>query len=88
MKYVTCCYSWPQCPKLRGDPAPGVHVSRAGCTILGGVHLVCACFLSHLLLVYIRRVHRAISGCTVLWEVHPASTQNKSLILDTVGLIK
>ena len=40
-------------------------------------------FLSHLLLLYIGRVHGAISGCTVLWEVHPASAQNKSLISDT-----
>ena len=61
-----------------------VHISTAGCTILGGVHPVCARFLSHLLLVYIGRVHGAISGCTVLWEVHPASAQNKSLISDTV----
>ena len=37
-------------------------------------------FLSHLLLVYIGRVHGAISGCTVLLEVHPASAQTKSLI--------
>ena len=27
----------------------------------------------------------AISGCTVIWEVHPASAQNKSLISDTVS---
>ena len=40
-------------------------------------------FLGHLLLLYIWRVHGAISGCTVLWEVHPASAQNKSLISDT-----
>ena len=45
---------------------------------------MCARFLSHLLLVYIGRVHREISGCTVSWEVHPASAQNKSLISDTV----
>ena len=44
---------------------------------------MCARFLSHLLLLYIRRVHGAISGCTVLWEVHPASAQNKGLISDT-----
>ena len=44
---------------------------------------MCARFLSHLLLVYIGRVHRAISGCTVLWEAHPASAQNQSLISDT-----
>ena len=44
---------------------------------------MCACFLSHLLLLYIGRVHGAISGCTVLWEVHPVSAQNKSLISDT-----
>ena len=37
-----------------------------------------ACFLSHLLLLYIGRVHGAISGCTVLWEVHPASAQYKN----------
>ena len=45
---------------------------------------MCARFLSHLLLLYVGRVHGAISGCTVLWEVHPASAQNKSLISDTV----
>ena len=44
---------------------------------------MCARFLSHLLLLYIGRVHGTISGCTVLWEVHPASAQNKSLISDT-----
>ena len=44
---------------------------------------MCTFFLSHLL--YIGRVHGAISGCTVLCEVHPASAQNKSLISDTVG---
>ena len=44
---------------------------------------MCARFLGHLLLLYIRRVHGAISGCTVLWEVHPASAQDKSLISDT-----
>ena len=43
-------------------------------------------FLSHLLLLYIGRVNGAISGCTVLWEVHPASAQNKSLISDTVSI--
>ena len=72
-----------QCPKLRVHPAPGVHISTAGRTILGGVHPVSARFLSDLLLLYIGRVHGAISGCTVLWEVHPASAQNKSLISDT-----
>ena len=30
----------------------------------------------------------AISGCTVLWEVHPASAQNKSLISDTAEISK
>ena len=35
-----------QCPKLRVHPAPGVHISTAGCTILGGVHPVCAAFLA------------------------------------------
>ena len=44
---------------------------------------MCACCLSHLLLLYIGRVHGAISGCTVLLEVHPASAQNKNLISDT-----
>ena len=48
---------------------------------------MCARFLSHLLLVYIGRVHREISGCTVLLEVHPASAQNKSLISDTAWLL-
>ena len=47
---------------------------------------MCARFLSHLLLLYIGRVHGAISGCTVLWEVHPASAQNKSLISDTLSV--
>ena len=72
-----------QCPKLRVHPAPGVHISTAGCTILGGVHPVCARFLGHVLLLYIGMVHGAISGCIVLCGVHPASAQNKSLISDT-----
>ena len=45
---------------------------------------MCAHFLSYLLLLYIGRVHGAISGCTVLGEVHPVSAQNKSLTSDTV----
>ena len=48
---------------------------------------MCARFLSHLLLLYIGRVHGAISGCTVLGEVHPASAQNESLISDTAPTI-
>ena len=44
---------------------------------------MCARFLSHLSLLYIGRVHGAISGCTVLGEVHPVSAQTKSLISDT-----
>ena len=71
-----------QCPKLRVHSAPGAHIFTAGCTIFGGVHPVCARFLSYLLLLYIGRVHGAISGCTVLGEVHPVSAQNKSLISD------
>ena len=45
---------------------------------------MCAHFLSHLLLLYIGKVHGANSGCTDLGEVHPVSAQNKSLISDTV----
>ena len=76
-----------QCPYLRVHPSPSVYISMAECTIFGGLHPVCARFLSYLLLLYIGRVHGAIPGCTVLWEVHPASAQNKSLISDTnVGL--
>ena len=45
---------------------------------------MCARFLSNLSFLYIERVHGAISGCTVLGEVHPVSAQNKSLISDTV----
>ena len=70
-----------QCPKLRVHPAPGVHISTAG-----DVHPVCARFLSHLLLLCIGRVHGAISGCIDLWEVHPVSAENKSLISDTAYL--
>ena len=47
---------------------------------------MCAHFLSHLLLLYIGRVHGAISGCTVFLEVHPVSAQNKSLISDTATI--
>ena len=36
-----------QCAKLRVHPALSVHISTARCTILGGVHPVCARFLSH-----------------------------------------
>ena len=40
-------------------------------------------FFEPFIMVYMGRVHGAISGCTVLWEVHPVSAQNKSLISDT-----
>ena len=33
-----------QCPKLSMHPAPDVHIFRAGCTILKGVHPDCAHF--------------------------------------------
>ena len=70
---------------LRKPHAPGAHIFTAGCTIFGGVHPVCARFLSHFVLLYIGRVHVPFSGCTVLGEVHPVSAQNKSLISDTEG---
>ena len=28
------------CPKLRVHPAPGAHISMAGCTIFGGVFII------------------------------------------------
>ena len=37
-----------QCPKLRVHPAPHAHIFTAGCTIFGGVHPMCARFLSQL----------------------------------------
>ena len=46
---------------------------------------MCAHFLSNLSFLYIGRVHGAITGCTVLGEVHLVSAQNKSLISDTVA---
>ena len=64
MQYTVMNYMQ-QCPKLRVHPATSVHISTAGCTILGGVHPVCAHVLNHLLLLYNGRVHGAISGCTV-----------------------
>ena len=81
--YINICILW-QCPKLRVHPAPGVHISTAGCTILGGVHPECAWFLSYLSLLHIRRVHEKIPGCTVLGEVHPVGAHNKTLFSDTV----
>ena len=33
--------------------------------------------------VNLERVHGAMSGCTVLGEMHPVSAHNKSLISDT-----
>ena len=53
----------------------------------GGVHDFwrcahggCTFFFSNLsLLVYIGRVHGAISGCTVLGKVHPVSAGKKKL---------
>ena len=44
---------------------------------------MCARFMSYLLLLYIGRVHGAISACTVLRGAHPVSAQSKSLISDT-----
>ena len=72
-----------QCPKLRVHPAPGMHISAARCTILGGVHPECARFLSYLLLLHIGRVHNENSRCTGLGGVHPVGAQNKTLISDT-----
>ena len=65
-----------------------VHPARIfpwrGARVFGGVHMEGARFLSNLsLLVYIGRVHGAISGCTVLGKVHPVSARKKSLISDT-----
>ena len=47
---------------------------------------MCARFLSYSLLLFIKKVHAAISGCTDLGEVHPVSAQNKSLISDTANV--
>ena len=44
---------------------------------------MCTFFEPFITAIYIGRVHGAISGCTVLWDVHPASAQDKSLISDT-----
>ena len=77
-----------QCPKLRVHPAPGVHISTAGCTILGGEHPVCARFLSHLLLLYIWRVHRAIFRVHSFMGSAPCECKKKkSLISDTEQFI-
>ena len=72
-----------QCPKLRVHPAPGAHISAAGCTIFRGVHPECARFFESLALLHSRRVHGENPGCTVLREVHPVGAQNKTLISDT-----
>ena len=66
--------------KLRVHPAPGAHISAAGCTIFGGVHSECARFLGNLSLLHIRRVHGENPGRTVLGEVDPVDAQNKTLI--------
>ena len=67
-------------------PAPGVHISAAGCTIFGGVHPACApfFFFENLSLLHIRRVHGENAGCTVLEGMHPVGAHNKTLISDTV----
>ena len=44
---------------------------------------MCTFFELFIIVIYIGRVHGAISACTVLWEVHPASAHNKSLISGT-----
>ena len=88
MLFRHCDIVLDQCPKLRVHLAPGAHIFTAGCTIFGGVHPMCAHFLSNFVLLYIGRVHGPFSGCTVLWEVHPVSAQNKSLISDTVDTCK
>ena len=65
-------------------PAPGAHISAAGCTIFGGVHPECArFFFENLSLLHIRRVHGENPRCTVLGKVHPMGAQNKTLISDT-----
>ena len=64
-----------QCPKLRVHPAPGAHISAAGCTIFGGVHPECARYFESLSLLHSRRVHGENPGCTVLREVHPVGAK-------------
>ena len=73
--------------KIKGAPCTPAHIFTAGCTIFGGVHPLCARFLSHFVLLYIGRVHGPFSACTVLKEVHPVSAQNNSLISDTAKCI-
>ena len=68
-------------------PAPGVHISAAGCTIFEGVHPECARFFEYLSLLHIRRVHGENPGCTVLGEMHPVSAHNKTLISDTGSIM-
>ena len=52
-RLVVCLSEYlPQCPKLRVHPAPGVHISAAGCTIFGGVHPECALFLNFTITTY------------------------------------
>ena len=62
---------------------PGHTFFAAGCTISDGVYPERAPFFNYLSLLYIRRFHEEISGCTVLADMHPVSAENISLILDT-----
>ena len=64
---------WFQFPKLRVHPAPGAHISAAGCMIFRNVHPDCARFFEKFSLLHIRRVHRENPGCTVSGEVHPVN---------------
>ena len=72
-----------QCPKLRVHPAPGVHISAAGCTIFGGVHPECARFFGFYHHCILGGCMEKIPVAQFLGEMHPVGAQDKTLISDT-----
>ena len=67
-------------PKLRVHPAPGAHIFMAGCTLFGGVHAVCPCFLSHLLLLYIGRCMELFPGAQFSGTEHLYQKEKNSVL--------
>ena len=77
-----------QCPKLRVHPAPGAHISAAGCTIFRGVHPECTRLFEILSLIHIRRVHSKNPGCRVFRSGAPGGCTKQNLNFGHCSFLK
>ena len=70
---------------VRVHPAPGAHISMAGCTILGGVHPVCARFLSYLSLLCCSKNKSEKSQFLIYITFYTMNSKNDCDIIDIIG---